>query len=195
LRGLPVEEFELRFIDGESIDAKLFEALGVNQGNFAAFLEAAEDWSNDDKIKMIIAIGEIGYKFDLGKDSPDQFDVDLYEMDCLRDLAVQFVEEGLSAPFPHPSRITWIMTPSPAIWAWITAKSRLTAPAIFTAAINQTAFSKVAAQAAFIHGHLLRASPRRLRSHPSGIPHWCRAIRFVVLWQRRDGGVVTFRVS
>jgi hypothetical protein len=33
--GWPVEEFELQFIDGESIDAKLFEALGVHQGNFA----------------------------------------------------------------------------------------------------------------------------------------------------------------
>ena len=93
--GWPVEEFELQFIDGESIDAKLFEALGVNQGNFAAFLEAAEDWSDDDKIRVIIAVGEVGYAFDLGKDSPDRFDIDLYEMDSLHDLAVQFVEEGL----------------------------------------------------------------------------------------------------
>ena len=78
--------------------------------------------------------GESGYTFDLGKDSPDQFDVDLYEMDSLHDLAVQFVDEGLyTESSPHPSRIIWIMTPSPAISAWITAKSRLTAPAIFTA--------------------------------------------------------------
>jgi Antirestriction protein (ArdA) len=93
--GWPVEEFELQFIDGESIDAKLFEALGVHQGNFAAFLEAAENWSDDDKIRVIIAVGEVGYAFDLGKDSPDQFDVDLYETDSLRDLAKQFVDDGL----------------------------------------------------------------------------------------------------
>ena len=99
--GWPVEEFELQFIDGESIDAKLFEALGVHQGNFSAFLEAAEDWSEDDKIKVIIAVGEVGYKFDFGKDSPDQFDVDLYEIDSLRDLAMQFVEEGLYGTIPE----------------------------------------------------------------------------------------------
>ena len=86
--GEPVEEFELQFIDGETIDAKLFEALGVNQCNFPAFLEAAQDWSGDDKIKVIIAAGEVGYTFDLGKDSPDRFEVDLYEIDSLRDLAI-----------------------------------------------------------------------------------------------------------
>ena len=30
--GWPVEAFELQFIDGEGIDAKLFEVLGVNRG-------------------------------------------------------------------------------------------------------------------------------------------------------------------
>ena len=32
--GLPVEEFELQFIDGESIDAELFEALKVGSSQF-----------------------------------------------------------------------------------------------------------------------------------------------------------------
>jgi antirestriction protein len=98
--GWPVEEFELQFIDGESIDAKLFEALKVHQGNFAAFLQAAEEWSDDDKIRVIIAVGETGYTFDLGKDSPDRFDIDLYEMDSLRDLAIQFVDDGLYGTIP-----------------------------------------------------------------------------------------------
>jgi len=98
--GQPVEEFELQFIDGESIDADLFKALGVHQGNFAAYLEAVDDWSADDKIKVIIAVGEAGYNFDLGKDAPDQFDIDLYELDSLKDLAEQFVEEGLYGEIP-----------------------------------------------------------------------------------------------
>ena len=98
--GQPVEEFELQFIDGESIDADLFKALGVHQGNFSAYLEAAKEWSEDDKIKVIIAIGEAGYRFDLGKDAPDQFDVDLYQMDSLKKLAEQFVEEGLYGEIP-----------------------------------------------------------------------------------------------
>ncbi len=97
----PVEEFELQFIDGESIDADLFKAFGIHQGNFAAYLEAATDWSEDDKIKVIIAVGEAGYKFDLGKDAPDQFDIDLYQLDSLKELAEQFVEEGLYGEIPQ----------------------------------------------------------------------------------------------
>lgn len=98
--GQPVEEFELQFIDGESIDADLFKVLGVHQGNFSAYLEAVNDWSEDEKIKVIIAVGEAGYKFDLSKDTPDQFDIDLYELDSLKDLAEQFVEEGLYGEIP-----------------------------------------------------------------------------------------------
>ncbi len=98
--GQPVEEFELQFIDGDSIDADLFKALNVHQGNFQAYLEAIEDWSEEDKIKVIIAVGEAGYKFDLGTDMPDQFDIDLYELDSLKDLAAQFVEEGLFGVIP-----------------------------------------------------------------------------------------------
>jgi antirestriction protein len=98
--GQPVEEFELQFIDGEGIDAALFKALDVHQGNFSDYLEAVEEWSEDEKIKVIIAVGEAGYKFNLGEDAPDQFDIDLYELDSLRDLAEQFVEEGLLGEIP-----------------------------------------------------------------------------------------------
>jgi len=98
--GQPIEEFEIQFIDGEGLDCELFRALGVHQGNFSAYLEALEDWSEDDKIKVIIAVGEVGYKFDLGTDTPDQFNIDLYETDSLKDLAEQFVEEGLFGEIP-----------------------------------------------------------------------------------------------
>jgi hypothetical protein len=94
--GQPVEEFEIQFIDGKSIDAELFEALGVHQGNFPAFLEAVDSWSEEEKVKAIIAVGDVGYDFNLGKDHPSKFeDMDLYEIDSLRDLAIQFVDDGL----------------------------------------------------------------------------------------------------
>lgn len=98
--GQTVEEFEIQFIDGEGIDSELFRALGVHQGNFSAYLEAMDGWSEEEKIKVIIAVGEIGYKFDIGNDAPDQFDIDLYELDNLKDLAEQFVEEGLYGEIP-----------------------------------------------------------------------------------------------
>ncbi|BBF79932.1 antirestriction protein ArdA [Asticcacaulis excentricus] len=100
----PVEEFEIQFIEGEYLDAKMFEALGVNQANHAAFLEAVTDWSDDDKIKVIIAVGEAGYKFTLGDDAPHQYEVNLYPADSIADLAAQFIEEGLYGEIPEPLR-------------------------------------------------------------------------------------------
>jgi hypothetical protein len=50
-RGFRVEEYEIQFIDGESIDAKLFEPLGVNQCNFREFLDACDTWDESQKRK------------------------------------------------------------------------------------------------------------------------------------------------
>ena len=97
--GSPVEEFELQFID-----AKLFEALGVNQCNVAQFLDVCDEWNDDQKRKAIIAVGECGYSFDLTSGDPDDFDIDLYEIDSLRELAEQFVDEGLFGDIPDPIR-------------------------------------------------------------------------------------------
>lgn len=105
--GQPVEEFEIQFIKpapakagGETIDAELFEALVISQANLASFFEAVADWSDDQKVKIIIAVGEIGCRFKLGQNEPDQIDIDLYEIDSLRDLATQFVEDGLFGEIP-----------------------------------------------------------------------------------------------
>lgn len=95
-----VEEYELQFIDGEEIDCKLFAALSVNQATFGKYLEACDAWSEEQKRKVIIAVGEAGYSFDFGKDDPDDFDVDIYEVDSLKELAEQFVDEGLYGEIP-----------------------------------------------------------------------------------------------
>lgn len=99
-RGFPVEEYELQFIDGEDIDGKLFESLSVNQATFGMYLAACDAWSEDEKRKVIIAVGECGYSFDLARDTPDGLDVDIYELDSLTDLAEQFVDEGLFGEIP-----------------------------------------------------------------------------------------------
>lgn len=99
--GGPVEEFEIQFIDGDSIDAQLFKAAGVHQGNFHAYLDAIDQWHDDEKIRVIIAAGEVGYSFDFEKDSAEDFNIDLYECDSLRDLAIQFVEDGVFGEIPE----------------------------------------------------------------------------------------------
>ncbi len=97
-----VEEYELQFIDGEDIDCKLFEALSVNQATFGKYLEACDVWSEEQKRKVILAVGETGYSFDLDNGDPDDFEVDIYEVDSLEALAEQFVDEGFFGEIPKP---------------------------------------------------------------------------------------------
>ncbi len=99
--GDPVEEFEIQFIDGERIDLELARAFGLSQCNFARFLDAAEDWQEHQKLTFIIAVGESGYSFDPASGDVDDFDVDIYETATMRDLAEQFVEEGLFGDVPQ----------------------------------------------------------------------------------------------
>lgn len=75
--------------------------LGIHQGDIAAYLEAVDNWEDWQKINVILAVGEAGYNFDLGQDDPDQFDVQIYEMDSMKELAEQFVEEGLFGEIPE----------------------------------------------------------------------------------------------
>ena len=99
--GQPVEEFEIQFIDGERIDAELAKATGLHQGDIVAFFEKTEGWSEHDKQTIIIAVGECGYAFDWGRSDPADFDVEIYAAQSLRELAEQFVEEGLFGDVPE----------------------------------------------------------------------------------------------
>jgi len=99
--GFPIEEYEIQFIDGESIDAQLFEALKINQANFGKFFTVCQEWDDHQKRKAIIATGECGYTLDLQSGDPNGFEVDIYEVDSLRELAAQFVNEGLFGKIPE----------------------------------------------------------------------------------------------
>lgn len=102
--GDQVEEFEIQFIDGDDLDAELTKALCPSQCNIVAFMEATENWEDAQKTAVIIAVGECGYHFDMGKDDPDSFDVTIYEVDSMKELAEQFVEEGLFGEIPERLR-------------------------------------------------------------------------------------------
>lgn len=99
--GQPVEEFEIQFIDGEAIDAALAKAWEINQANILRFMEVAEDWMHCEKLAFIIAVEECGYGFDPKSADPGDYELDVYDVETLRELAEQFVEEGLFGPIPE----------------------------------------------------------------------------------------------
>lgn len=99
--GLPVEEFEIQFVDGEAIDAALAHALDVHQGNVAYFFEREIEWDKHDKCVAIIATKECGYSLDLECCDPGSFDIDIYDVSDLRELAEMFVDDGLYGDIPE----------------------------------------------------------------------------------------------
>lgn len=100
--GDQVEEFEIQFIDGESIDCALFEALGINQGNIHHFIDAVDEWEEHEKQALIIAVGECGYDFNIADNDLRIIEnVDIYYIDSMRELAEQFVDEGLFGDIPE----------------------------------------------------------------------------------------------
>ncbi|WP_306257360.1 antirestriction protein ArdA [Pararhizobium sp. IMCC21322] len=99
--GQKVEEFEIQFIDGETIDCELAKVWGLNQTVIEPFIEAVDDWNTDQKIRFIIAVGECGYSHSQLSDDPEDIEIDIYELDSLKELAYQFVEEGLFGDIPE----------------------------------------------------------------------------------------------
>lgn len=99
--GQRVEEYEIQFIDGETIDAELARAFELSQCNFVKFLESAENWSDDQKTRFVIAVAECGYDASI---DPDEVEIDIYELDSLTELAEQFIEEGLFGDIPERLR-------------------------------------------------------------------------------------------
>ncbi|EFL89429.1 antirestriction protein ArdA [Ahrensia sp. R2A130] len=99
--GDPVEEYEIQFIDGEQIDCELAQAWGFYQSNFGAFLGKATSWNDDQKIRYIIAVGECGFDHAAVKDDPLQIEIDIYPVATMRELAEQFIDEGLFGKIPE----------------------------------------------------------------------------------------------
>lgn len=97
--GQKVEEFEFQFIDGEQIDCELAQAWVLNQANFSAYLKACHDWEYDSKVRFIAAT-ECGFTPKGNASDPDTLDVEIFNIDSLRELAEQFVEDGLYGDIP-----------------------------------------------------------------------------------------------
>jgi hypothetical protein len=98
--GTSIEEYQIQFIDGDDIDCELAKAWGINQANIGGYFDACESWDDHEKTVFIIAVGEIGYSFNPESVAPSDFDVDIYHVGSMKELAEQFVDEGLFGDIP-----------------------------------------------------------------------------------------------
>lgn len=98
--GDKVEEFEIQFINGLVLDSKLAQAIEPNQCNIIPMMNAMNTWTEDQKIRIIIAVYDGGADFDFGTDNPDDLEIDIYIDMTLKDLAYEFVDEGLFGEIP-----------------------------------------------------------------------------------------------
>lgn len=98
--GQAVEEYEIQFIDGERIDCEFAVACDLNQVNLAKFFDIVDEWSTEQKIRLIIVNSECGYNLDPDARYLETIDLDVYEVSTLEDLAEQFVDEGLFGEVP-----------------------------------------------------------------------------------------------
>jgi hypothetical protein len=58
--GCPVEEYTIEFIDGDSGDAELFQALKVDENNIEEFIEFIDEAHNDEKAAMFFLADNLG---------------------------------------------------------------------------------------------------------------------------------------
>jgi len=79
----------------------LTKAWGLNQVNYARFLEITDEWEEFEKNMFILAVGECRYSFEPESVNPSDFEVDIYHLDSLKELAEQFVDEGLYGEIPQ----------------------------------------------------------------------------------------------
>jgi len=96
-----VEEYEIQFINGDDIDCALAKAWQLNQANFVKYLEKTEEWEDWQKLHFIIAVRECGFDHDQLADDPNAADITIYGVNSMRELAEQFVEEGLYGEIPN----------------------------------------------------------------------------------------------
>jgi hypothetical protein len=99
---LPVEEYELQFIDGTDLDCGLAVALGLTQANVEAYFTACEDWTDEQKVNVILYHRDQGVTVDADED-PGDIDGSVYQFDGhadWSDLASRFCDEGLFGDIP-----------------------------------------------------------------------------------------------
>jgi hypothetical protein len=99
--GMPIEEFEIMFIDGSREDAQLFTAADINQCNFEQFLALIDELENHEKAALYYLMSSNGYNL---SDALSKIDnVSLYN-GLLEEAATELFDEIYTHSIPENIR-------------------------------------------------------------------------------------------
>lgn len=87
--GLPVEEYEIQFIDGDAADAQLFDAAGINQASILFFIDEIMELDDHQKPGLYFLL-DIGYEID---DAISRIDDVMIQEGNLEEAAEQLFDE------------------------------------------------------------------------------------------------------
>lgn len=98
--GELVKKFEIEFKEGSEVDRLLAQHWPLKFTTLKTFLDAAETWSIEDKIRYIIAVGELGLERAEYIDGRDVINVELFKFSTMKRLAAHMIEHGTYKNFP-----------------------------------------------------------------------------------------------
>lgn len=98
--GELVKKFAIEFVEGSEIDRLLAKLWPLKSTTLKTYLDAVETWSEDDKVKYIIAVGELGYERAEYVDGRDAIDIELFKFATMKRFAEHMMKNGIYATFP-----------------------------------------------------------------------------------------------
>ena len=99
--GQFVEEYMIDSIDGTLLELELASAIGLAQYNFAAYLEACDEWSDDEITRACVVFSEnITNECFTKYDRTDGDDIILHHCESFTELAEQMVDDGCYGDIP-----------------------------------------------------------------------------------------------
>lgn len=102
--GQPVEEFEIQFMEGGQLSLELFEAWKPGQAEIGQYIAFCDNCEEDAFLMAIIAIRDGGYRAADVIDDPEGLPITLYRTASLKELAEEFLEDGLFGDIPERLR-------------------------------------------------------------------------------------------
>lgn len=96
--GETADEYDIKLIDGERLDAELADIYGLNQANIAKFIEQLSAWDEHQKVAFILAVRECAFVLDDYDCNPDELNLDVYEARDHEELGAIFMDNEELGP-------------------------------------------------------------------------------------------------